>query len=91
MAEEQKTVELQLNPNGVFNQIFGGAGASDVKEADSFLSNEDYNKLVKMFLDKQAKEKEFNEPKNKLKRAIEAKEEQRKPEVFRGLKKGFLN
>ena len=89
MSEENSsnTVELQLDPNGVFSKLFASSNKEDVKETESFITGEEYQKLIAAFTARQ----QLNNPKNKLRRAIKAKEEERLPAIYKGLKKGFLN
>jgi hypothetical protein len=84
----RKLIEAQTQPI----QIAEVANASeDIKEIEKTLTDEEYEDLMKKFMEHVRKQAEENTPKKKLERKIKMLEQQRKPVLFRDLKKGFLN
>ena len=82
----RKLIEAQTQPI----QIADEKQSEDIKEVEKTLTDEEYEDLMKKFMEHVRKQAEENTPKKKLERKIKMLEEQRKPVLFRDLKKGFL-
>jgi hypothetical protein len=95
-----KNIEMDLPEDSVIRKIFESAANSShleegvhqtfnapngVKEVETGLDNEAYDRLITAFLNKARLEAS---PKAKLEKKIQEKEDERKPLKFR---KGFLN
>jgi len=83
----RKLIEAQTQPI----QIADEKQSEDIKEVEKTLTDEEYEDLMKKFMEHVHKQQLENTPKKKLERKIKMLEEQRKPVLFRDLKKGFLN
>lgn len=94
---ENEPIEITLPETSIIRQIFEASYGDEkndenntVKEVEKTLTDEEYNELMKAFLDASRKQAERNKPENKIKRIIKEKEEERKRAQFKSLKPGFL-
>lgn len=94
---EDKPIEITLPETSIIRQIFEASYGEEkntednnIKEVEKTLTDEEYNELMKAFLDASRKQAENNKPENKIKRIIKEKEEERKRAQFKTLKPGFL-
>lgn len=88
-------IEITLPENSIIRRIFEGKPAddekaTDVKEVEKTLTDEEYQEVLKGFLEQARKQAEANKPENKLRKRIALMEEHRQKACFRGLKKGFI-
>jgi hypothetical protein len=89
------TIEVDLPEDSIFRKLMG-LGAEDakvgeeIKDVEKTLSDEEYQKLLAGFLEFSRKQAEANKPENKLKRKLEEMKDARRPTMYRGLAKGFL-
>ncbi len=86
-----QTIEATLLEDSIIRKLIE-AQTQPIQIADEKQSeDEEYEDLMKKFMEHVRKQAEENTPKKKLERKIKMLEQQRKPVLFRDLKKGFLN
>lgn len=89
-------IEITLPEDSIIRRIFegkpeGNEVSTDIKDVEKTLTDEEYQEVLKGFLEQTRKHADANKPKNKLRKRIDIMEDYRKPVCYRGLKRGFLN
>jgi hypothetical protein len=74
----QEPIEITLPETSIFRKLIEKPIDDNVKEVDSTITDEEYNQMMKEFLERIRKQNEFNKPENKIKRILKAKEDERK-------------
>jgi hypothetical protein len=82
-------IEITLPEDSIFRKLMG-TPSTDIKETENTMTDEEYNELLKGFLEYSKKQALNNKPEVKLRKKIEMMEQSRQRETFKGLKKGFL-
>lgn len=91
-----KPIELTLPEDSIIRRIFEGPSGIDekssenIKEVEKTLTDEEYDELMKKFLNHMRKQAEQNKPEVKLRSRLNSMAEHRQRAQFRGLKPGFL-
>jgi hypothetical protein len=89
-------IEITLPEDSIIRRIFEGPNgvdekaSGDIKEVEKTLTDEEYDELMKNFLDHMRKQSQHNSPENKMRRKLAMMAEHRQRAQFRGLKPGFL-
>jgi hypothetical protein len=77
-TERSEPIEITLPETSIFRKLIEKPIDDNVKEVDSTITDEEYNQMMKEFLERIRKQNVFNKPENKIKRILKAKEEERK-------------
>lgn len=83
------TVEIDLPETSVIRKLFESRIVENenpengIKEVESTLNDEEYNDMLKEFLEKLRKNEELNKPENRLRKKIMEKENERQKIAFR--------
>ena len=89
-------IEITLPESSIIRQIFEGVtnpegAGEDIKEVEKTMTDEEYQEMLKGFVEYARKQAEHNKPENKLRRKIEFMKDLRNKEMLKRKKKGFLN
>lgn len=90
------TIEIELPKDSLIRSLVEGGQPdiigddSEIKQVQHTLTDEEYQTMLQQFTEHMRNQAEYNKPEHKLKRRLEEFREQRKPVMYRGLKKGFL-